>query len=129
MQDHTAADIGSGRRPFTALAYRLTEWTGSAWAALIVVVGFGTWLGLGAAVAFPRWWELSMTAGLPLVTLLMLVVVQHTQNHDDRAMQLKLDELIRASAGASNRMMTVEDASRGDLERIRTDFQEQAKGS
>ena len=76
--------------------------------------------------ATPGWWELCATALVPFLTLLMLVMIQHTQNHDDRATQLKLDELIRASTGATNRMMTVEDASPDDLDKIRDDFREAA---
>jgi low affinity Fe/Cu permease len=67
-----------------------------------------------------------VTAGVPFITLLLLVFLQHTQEHDNRATQLKLDELIRASTRASNSMMTVEDASHEDLERIQTEFREQA---
>ena len=82
---------------------------------------------LGAITDFPRWWELLATSGVPFLTLLMLVLIQHTQNHDDRATQLKLDELIRATHSATNRMMTVEDASRADLDRIHDNFQSQAE--
>ena len=60
------------------------------------------------------------------MTLLMIVLLQHTQNHDSRATQLKLDELIRVSEGATNRMMTVEDASANDLDRIQDDFRDQS---
>lgn len=68
-------------------------------------------------------------AGVPFLTLLMVVLIQHTQNHDDRATQLKLDELIRATRHATNRMMTVEDASRADLDRIHDNFQSQAESA
>ena len=74
------------------------------------------WTLVGWATAFPRWWELVATAGVPFLTLLMVVLLQHTQNHDARATQLKLDELIRASGNASDRMMTVEKASPEDLD-------------
>jgi low affinity Fe/Cu permease len=84
------------------------------------------WLGWGAAVGYPRWWELIVTVGVPFITLLLLVFLQHTQQHDNRAIQLKLDELIRASTRASNSMMTVEDASHEDLGRIQTEFRDQA---
>ena len=114
-------------RPFSIAARRLTDWTGSAVAACIVAVAAAVWVVAGALCGYPRGWELPVTAGLPFLTLLMLVVVQHTQNHNDKALQLKLDELIRASSGASNRMMTVEDVSHQDLDRIREDFQEQAR--
>ena len=59
----------------------------------------------------------------------MLVLIQHTQSHDDRATQVKLDELIRATHGATNRMMTVEQASPEDLDRISDDFRSQAESA
>jgi low affinity Fe/Cu permease len=67
-----------------------------------------------------------VTAGIPFLTLLMLVFLQHRQEHNDRAIQLKLDELIRASSRASNSKMTVEDASREDLDRIQNEFRDQS---
>ena len=81
---------------------------------------------MGWATGFPRWWELVATAGVPFLTLLMVVLLQHTQNHDAQATQLKLDELIRSSRGASDRMMTVEKASGADLDRIHESFERHA---
>ena len=61
------------------------------------------------------------------LALFLLIVVQHTQSHANRATQLKLDELIRASDRASNRMITVEDASGSDLDRIHAEFSEKVQ--
>ncbi len=123
MEDsHPAATAQSRRGDFSRLAHRLTDWTGSGWAAGVVLSAALAWLAIGFEVSFTRWWELSASVGLPFLTLLMLVLVQHTQNHDNRATQLKLDELIRATEGAHNQMMSVEDASRQDHNRIRADF-------
>lgn len=105
---------------------RIRSATGSAAAAGIVVGVAVVWLAVGVLTDYPRWWELLVTAGLPFVTLLMVVLLQHTQNHDDRATQLKLDELIRANLAATNQMMTVEEASPAHLDRIHDDFQTQA---
>jgi low affinity Fe/Cu permease len=63
-----------------------------------------------------------MTAGLPVLTLLLLIVVQHTQNHDNLAIQLKLDEIIRAHEKTEDEMMRVEDASYEHLEGLERDF-------
>ncbi|MGH9012075.1 MAG: low affinity iron permease family protein [Acidimicrobiia bacterium] len=73
-------------------------------------------------VDFSRTWELIMIAGLPVVTLLLLIMVQHTQNHDNLAMQLKLDEIIRAHEKTQDDMMRVEDASYEHLEGLERDF-------
>jgi low affinity Fe/Cu permease len=67
------------------------------------------WLVAGVFADFSRPWELLVTVGLPVVNLGALIVIQHTQTHDDRAVQLKLDELIRALDGASSQMMRAEE--------------------
>ena len=126
---HVADASRSRPRPFRRVTQELTKATGSAAAATIVGGAGVVWLILGFLTDQPRWWELIVTAGVPLVTLLMVVMLQHTQNHDARAIQLKLDELIRASQGAANSMMTVEEASADDLGRIYDDFRTQAESA
>ena len=126
---HVADESRGESSVFRRLTRRITAATGSAGAAAVVVGAAAGWLVLGAITDFPRWWELLATGGVPFLTLLMVVLIQHTQNHDDRATQLKLDELIRATHSATNRMMTVEDASRADLDRIHDNFQSQAESA
>jgi low affinity Fe/Cu permease len=126
VSNHVADQARTRAGVFTRSAQRLTSATGSGTAAIVVLVGFGVWMAVGASAGFPRWWELCASVGVPFVTLIMLVVIQHTQNHDDAATQLKLDELIRATRGASNRMMTLEEASPDDLDKIKSDFRQQA---
>jgi len=125
---HVASGLGRDRGLFTRTAQRITHWSGSPSAAAGVVVAMLAWIVLGVATHFPHWWEVTATVGLSFVTLLMLVLIQHTQNHDDEAVQLKLDELIRANVNATNEMMRVEDASREDLARIREAFNDELSG-
>jgi low affinity Fe/Cu permease len=108
------------------MARAATAASGSGWAALGIVAAGVAWTVVGWAAAFPRWWELVATGGVPFLTLLMVVLLQHTQNHDAQATQLKLDELIRATGEASDRMMTVENASPEDLDRIHASFEQHA---
>ena len=126
---HVADESRGESSGFRRVARHISKGTGSAAAAAGVVAAAAGWLVLGAVTDFPRWWELMATVGLPFLTLLMVVLIQHTQNHDDRATQLKLDELIRATHGATNRMMTLEDASGAHLDHIREDFQSQAESA
>ena len=121
--EHIASDLEREHGPFTRLAQRITVWAGSAKAALEVVAALLIWIGVGAAAGFAKWWEVTATVGLSFVTLLMLILIQHTQNHDDQAVQLKLDELIRANVDASNHMMRLEDASQHDLMRVKAEFE------
>ncbi len=126
--DHVAGNLDRQPRRFTRAAQRITLWAGSAMAAVEVVVALLVWVVIGFVTQFSRWWEVAATVGLSFVTLLMLILIQHTQNHDDQAVQLKLDELIRATTGASNQMMRLEDASQDDLERIRQAFEQDVGG-
>ena len=107
---------------FARIAMTMVRFTGSGLAVAIAMVIVLVWLGVGVLVDFSRGWELSLTAGLPTLTLLLLIVVQHTQNHDNLAMQLKLDELIRAHESTEDDMMRVEDASHEHLEGVERDF-------
>jgi low affinity Fe/Cu permease len=107
---------------FAVLAKTLASFTGSGWAAAITLAILLLWVVVGFAVDFSRTWELSMTAGVPVLTLLLLIMVQHTQNHDNLAMQLKLDEIIRAHEETEDEMMRVEDASYQHLEGVERDF-------
>jgi low affinity Fe/Cu permease len=128
--DGHVADEGRGEPSAShRVARRVKAGAGSVAAAAVVVCVAAGWVLLGAVTDFPRWWELLATVGVPFLTLLMVVVLQQTQNHDDRATQLKLDELIRATHTATNRMMTVEEASRADLDRIHEDFHSQAQSA
>jgi low affinity Fe/Cu permease len=107
---------------FAVIAKRMAHFTGSGWAVATMLAILLLWVAVGVVLDFSRPWELSMTVGVPVLTLLLLIVVQHTQNHDNLAMQLKLDELIRAHGRTEDEMMRVEDASLEHLERLERDF-------
>jgi low affinity Fe/Cu permease len=115
---HAASAIRTERPKLSRLAFIIAEWTGSAGLGATLAIGFIVWLIVGIVSGFPHWWELVMTVGIPGISLVLLTVIQHTQNHADRVTQLKLGELIRASENATNRMMTIEHASSKDLDRI-----------
>ncbi|HZI37759.1 MAG TPA: low affinity iron permease family protein [Acidimicrobiia bacterium] len=107
---------------FAVIAKRMARFTGSGWAVVTTLAALLVWVVVGFLAGFSRTWELTMIAGLPVVTLLLLIVVQHTQNHDNLAMQLKLDEIIRAHESTEDEMMRVEDASYEHLEDLEQDF-------
>jgi low affinity Fe/Cu permease len=84
-------------------------------ACLIIVV----WAVTGPLFAFSDTWQLVINTGTTIVTFLMVFLIQNTQNRDSRAMQLKLDELIRATEGAHNAVLDLEELTEEDLMRIR----------
>jgi low affinity Fe/Cu permease len=129
MGDHPGKDLRRDRRPFAVLAHHVVSFAGSPWAVAVTLAAVLLWAGLGVPLRFSRAWELVMTVGIPVLTLLLLIGVQHTQNHDNLAMQLKLDELIRAHERTEDEMIRVEDATPEDLERLEKQFQAHAGDS
>lgn len=121
-QGHPAEDGGRKQKRFGRLARTVTHATGSWWAAAAVGIVIVGWIVVGRLVGFRKGWELSATAGVPLLTLLLLIVIQHTQNHNDRAIQLKLDEVIRALGEASNSMIKVDEGSSDELDALSSHY-------
>jgi low affinity Fe/Cu permease len=94
--------------------------------ALAVVVILG-WALTGPIFGFSDTWQLVINTSTTIVTFLMVFLIQHTQNRDGAAMQLKLDELIRASRGAHNALLDLEELEEEDLERLRGLYEELAR--
>ena len=117
-QCHPVEEIERQMGRFGRVAHAVAIGAGSgAVAAGIVLVGL-VWLGIGVAADFSRPWELCA-----FLTLLLVVVVQHTQTHNNRAIQLKLDELISALEGSHPGMAGIEEGSGRDLDHLRTHLQ------
>ena len=91
-------------------------------AALVIVV----WAVTGPLFGFSDTWQLVINTGTTIVTFLMVFLIQNTQNRDTAALQLKLDELIRASQGAHNALLDLEELSEKELDVIRTRYEKLA---
>ena len=96
----------------------VTAWTGSSWAfarprSVIIV-----WLVTGPLFHFSDTWQLVINTGTTIVTFLMVFLIQRAQNKDSLAIQLKLNEIVAAIPGASNRLIDVEDLSEDELMRL-----------
>ncbi len=83
--------------------------------ALVVVLG---WAIAGPFFQYSENWQLVINTGTTIVTFLIVFIIQNTQNHDSKAVHLKLDELIRAVDAARNKMVDIEDSSETELARI-----------
>jgi len=70
-----------------------------------------------------------INTGTTIVTFLMVFLIQNTQNRDTEAMHLKLDELIRATRGAHNRLMDLEEREEDELDELREQYENIAKHS
>ena len=84
----------------------------------IVVV----WALTGPLFGFSDTWQLVINTGTTIVTFLMVFLIQHTQNRDSEAMQVKIDELIRATEGAHNALLDIEDLDEEEQDRLRNEY-------
>jgi low affinity Fe/Cu permease len=107
---------------FRALSLRACQWAGSHWAFVLALGIVLVWLASGPLFHFSDTWQLVINTGTTVVTFLMVFLIQATQNRDGRAIQLKLDELIRAQRNARNVFASLEDASDEELERFTNEF-------
>ncbi len=114
---------------FTRFAKRTSRAAGHpatfALAVLIILV----WAATGPIFDFSDTWQLVINTGTTIITFLMVFLIQNTQNRDSTATQLKLDELIRATRGAHNGLLDVEELSDADLARVKAGFQALARES
>jgi low affinity Fe/Cu permease len=103
---------------FGKLAGKVSVATGSVWAFSGAVAIILVWALSGPIFHFSETWQLVINTGTTIITFLMVFVIQHAQNKDMRAIQLKLNELIAAMEGASNRLIDVEDLGDPELETL-----------
>jgi len=80
------------------------------------------WAVTGPVFGYSDTWQLIINTGTTIVTFLMVFLMQNTQNRDTAAIQLKLDELIRANADARNGMLALEDLSEEQMDRLKATF-------
>jgi low affinity Fe/Cu permease len=102
---------------FSRFASKTADLAGSHWAFLITFAFIVVWFLSGPVFGFSDTWQLIANTVTTLVTALMVFLIQNTQNRDSRAIHLKLDELIRATPGARNEFMEVEEEDLDEIER------------
>jgi low affinity Fe/Cu permease len=112
---------------FARVADRTSQVTGSFWAFLLAVTVILVWAVTGPIFHYSEAWQLVINTGTTIVTFLMVFVIQHAQNKENRALQLKLNELIAATRGASNRLIDVEDLTDHELEVLYGRYQKLAR--
>lgn len=105
---------------FAKWASRATGRPGTFIGAVLIIV---LWALTGPIFDFSDTWQLVINTGTTIITFLMVFLIQNTQNRDTEAMQIKLDELIRAVSSAQNTMMDLEELDEEELDRIRAEYE------
>jgi low affinity Fe/Cu permease len=108
---------------FGQFAASASGWLGSKWAfagaGLVIVL----WAAMGPVFHFSDTWQLVINTGTTIVTFLMVFLIQNTQNRDARAINLKLNELIRAIDKARDQMIDIENLSDLELDELQAKYE------
>ena len=105
------------------LAHRVTEWTGGSWAFGVALATIVVWGVTGPIFRFSDTWQLVINTGTTIITFLMVFLIQRSQNKDARAVHLKLNEIVAALQGASNRLINVEDLTEMEIRLLHAHYQ------
>lgn len=108
---------------FRKIALKASHVMGSSSAFVSACLIVACWALIGPYYGYSDTWQLVINTGTTILTFLMIFLVQNTQNRDARAMQLKLDELIRAGRASRNQLLDLEDLSDAEMERLHEQFQ------
>jgi low affinity Fe/Cu permease len=114
-------------RSFEAFSERVTAWTGSTPAFITGLATILIWGLLGPVFGYSNTWQLVINTGTTIVTFLMVFLIQRSQNKDALAIHLKLNELVAAVQGASNRLIEVQSLSEKDLRTLERYYGELAE--
>ena len=107
---------------FTKFARRAATATGRPITFAIAVAVILSWAATGPLFGFSDTWQLVINTGTTIVTFLMVFLIQNTPNRDTEALQIKLDEIIRATRGARNVMLDLEEMDEKQLDEIRKEY-------
>jgi low affinity Fe/Cu permease len=130
MISDTSKPAGLTRLPdlFHTFAHKTSVAVASPWAFVLAIVTIVVWVVTGPIFGFSDTWQLVINTGTTIVTFLMVFLIQNTQNRDAHAMQLKLDELIRALKSARNSLIDLEEMSEDELVKLEQEFRKLRSG-
>jgi low affinity Fe/Cu permease len=112
---------------FSRMANATAHFAGKPQAFLIAAVLVIVWAATGPLFGYSDTWQLVINTSTTIVTFLMVFLIQHTQNRDTLALQLKLAELIICVKDAENRLATAEDMTEEELQELHDDFRRRAE--
>ncbi len=117
------------RSRFTRFAKATSRVTGRPAAFILAVGVILAWLVTGPLFRFSDTWQLVINTGTTIITFVMVFLIQNTQNRDAEAVQVKLDELLRATVGAHNALLDLEELEERELDQIRAGYARLAEGA
>lgn len=108
-------------------SYHATQATGTSYAFVFAAATIVLWAITGPLFGFSDTWQLVINTGTTIVTFLMVFLIQRAQNKDALAIHLKLNEIVAAMEGASNRLIDVEELNEADVQALRNYYRELIK--
>ena len=116
---HRAIRLSGRHSIFDRFAGFVTRLAGSPWAFALATLTVVVWAATGPLFHYSETWQLVINTGTTIVTFLMVFLIQQSQNKDSLAVHIKLNELLAAHEGASNRVVAIEELDEGDLTLLR----------
>ena len=114
-------------KSFATFAALISKWAGSSTIFALASISILAWAVCGPFFGYSAEWQMIVNTGTTICTFLMVFVIQNSQNRDGMALQIKLDEIIRAVGTAKNSMIDLESLSHEELEELREKFAKLAK--
>lgn len=107
---------------FRKFSSKTSTIVGSSWAFMTAAIVIVVWAISGPMFHFSDTWQLVINTGTTIITFLMVFLIQNTQNRDAKAIHLKLDELIKGTTGARNRMIDLDKLSDEKLKQLEAEY-------
>jgi low affinity Fe/Cu permease len=105
----------------------VTLWSGSSWAFIAALATIVIWATTGPIFHYSDTWQLVINTGTTIITFLMVFLIQRAQNKESLAVQVKLNEIIAAIEGASNRLIDIEDLSEEEVKKLHKQYEHLGK--
>ena len=107
---------------FRRISDKISTLTGKALTFMLAVLLIITWLVSGPIFNYSTFWHLTFDVTVTIITFLMVFLIQNTQNRDSKTIHLKLDELIKVTQKANNKLIEIEEDSDDEIDALEEDF-------